>query len=156
MELDDLIKLHETDERLIEINELKGGLPELLNKQKSELDIIHNNQNITENKLKELTSKITSNQNSLNASSDRLEKYNDQLFSVTNTKEYEALISETDQLKTIISDLNQELSQINNEKQELEQLITSNKELIEQLSNSISDNKKVLSDQMSKTDKEEK
>jgi len=135
LKLDDLIKLHETDERLIEINELKGGLPELLNKQKSELDIIHGNQNITENQLQELTSKITSNQSSLNESSDRLEKYNNQLFSVTNTKEYEALISETDQLKTIISDLNQELSQINNEKQELEQLITSNKELIEQLSN---------------------
>ena len=155
MALDDLIKLHETDERLIEIHELKGGLPELLNKQKSELDVINDTQNISEDKLKELNSKISSNQNSLNESSGRLEKYNDQLFSVTKTKEYEALISETDQLKTIISDLNEELSQISDEKQELEQLIESNKELIEELSNSINDNKKTLSTQMSTTEKEE-
>ena len=39
--MDNLIKLHETDERLLEINELKGGLPELVNKEEQELNLIN-------------------------------------------------------------------------------------------------------------------
>ena len=37
-ELNNLIQLHETNERLKEIHELKGNLPEVLNKLKRELD----------------------------------------------------------------------------------------------------------------------
>ena len=155
MALDNLIKLHETDERLLEIDELKGGLPDLVNKQESDLVNINELQTSSEDKLKELDSQLTSNQNSFNKSSDKLEKYNDQLFSVTNNKEYEALISETDQLKSIILDLKNELSNINEKKLELEQLIHSNKKQIEELSDTIKNNKKILSKQMSKTDKEE-
>ena len=43
--MDNLIKLHETDERLLEINELKGGLPELVNKEEQELNLINETQN---------------------------------------------------------------------------------------------------------------
>ena len=155
MALNDLIKLHETDERLIEIHELKGGLPELLDKQTLELGTITDSQGSNETKLKELTSQITSNQIALNESSEKLQKYNDQLFKVKNTKEYEALISETDQLKLVISDLNNQLSNINDEKAELEQLIESNQESIKVLTDKISNNKETLSQQMADTDKEE-
>ena len=151
----DLIKLHETDERLLEIDELKGGLPELLSKKKSKLDTINDTQSSSQTKLKELKTQLISSQNSLNESSDKLKKYNDQLFNVTNTKEYEALISETDQLKEVISNFNNQLVNINDEKLELEQLIESNQQLIEELSNSINSNKKILSKQMSETKKEE-
>ena len=155
MELNNLIKLHETDERLLEINELKGGLPELLDKLQSELGTITDSQTLSADKLKELNSQITSSQNSLNDSSEKLEKYNDQLFKVKNTKEYEALISETDQLKLLISDLNNQLSNINDEKSELEQLIESNQELIKDLTDKIANNKDTLSQQMAETDKED-
>ena len=155
MELNNLIKLHETDARLLEINELKGGLPELLDKLQSELGTITDSQTLSSDKLKELNSQITSSQNSLNDSSEKLEKYNDQLFKVKNTKEYEALISETDQLKLLISDLNNQLSNINDEKSELEQLIESNQESIKELTDKISHNKDTLSQQMKETDKEE-
>ena len=42
--LDNLISLHETDQRLLEIDELKGDLPSLLIKQKSEVDLLSKNQ----------------------------------------------------------------------------------------------------------------
>ena len=103
--MDNLIKLHETDERLLEINELKGGLPELVNKEEKELNLINETQLSSQNKLGELDVQLKTNQNSLDDSSNKLEKYNDQLFNVSNNKEYEALISETDQLKDVISDL---------------------------------------------------
>ena len=155
MELNNLIKLHETDARLLEIHDLKGGLPDLLDKLQSELGTITDSQTLSTDKLKALNSQITSSQNSLNDSSEKLEKYNDQLFKVKNTKEYEALISETDQLKLLISDLNNQLSNINDEKSELEQLIESNQELIKELTNKISHNQDTLSQQMAETDKEE-
>ena len=153
--MDNLIKLHETDERLLEINELKGGLPELVNKEEQELNLINETQLSNQNKLGEIDVQLKTNQNSLDDSSNKLEKYNDQLFNVSNNKEYEALISETDQLKDVISDLKNQVTVINDQKIELEQSIEENQKLIEDLNNSISNNKKILSEQMAETDKEE-
>ena len=153
--LDSLIVIHQANNRLTAINELKGDLPKLLNKQETELDTINSNQNEIKERLKDLDSTLVANQSSLNNNSDQLNKYNDQLFKVTNNKEYEALLLETDHLKSAISNLNNELSNLNIEKQELEELTKSNKDAIKTLSNSIADNTKMLSEQMSETVKEE-
>ena len=125
--LDSLIQLHETNERLKEIQELKGNLPEVLNKLKIELDEINNNQNQNQNELENLNGQITSHQTTLTDSNDKLKKYNDQLFNVTNTKEYEALILETDQLKDLITNLNEEVSDSNTKITDLEAMIETNK-----------------------------
>lgn len=153
--LDSLIQLHETNQRLKEIQELKGNLPELLNKLRVELEEISNNQNDHSIELKDLNGTITTHQTTLTDSNDKLEKYNDQLFNVTNTKEYEALILETDQLKELISNLNQEMSDANTKISELEEKIESNKESIESLSSEITKNEETLSSEMASTDKEE-
>jgi len=153
--LDGLIQLHETNERLREIQELKGNLPEILNRLKLELEEINNNQNHHDVELDDLKGTITTHQTTLNNSNDRLKKYNDQLFNVTNTKEYEALILETDQLKELIINLNQEMSEANTKITELEGMIESNQESIQNLSSEISKNEEDLSSEMAHTDKEE-
>lgn len=153
--LTNLIQLHEANQRLKEIHELKGNLPEVLDTQKLELKEINQNQAQNNSELKDLNGKAVNNQTALSDSNSKLEKYNEQLFNVTNTKEYEALILETDQLKELITNLNQELSDANNQVSVLEQNIESNQEKIEQLSQSITENEKVLSMQMADTDKEE-
>ena len=153
--LDSLIQLHETNERLKEIQDLKGNLPELLNKLRIELEEINTNQNQHNAELEDLNGKVTTHQVTLTESNDKLKKYNDQLFNVTNTKEYEALILETDQLKELISNLNQELSDTNTKISELEVMIESNQEAIQQLSSEITSNEKELSTEMAHTDKEE-
>ena len=86
-ELNNLIQLHETNERLKEIHELKGNLPEVLNKLKIELEDITDKQNQNNTELNTLNGTINSNQTTLTDSNDKLKKYNDQLFNVTNTKE---------------------------------------------------------------------
>tara|TARA_B100001250_G_scaffold263395_1_gene226978 strand:+ start:731 stop:1438 length:708 start_codon:yes stop_codon:yes gene_type:complete len=154
-ELNNLIQLHETNERLKEIQELKGNLPELLNKLKIELESINNNQNQNNLELESLNGQITNQQVTITESNDKLNKYNDQLFNVTNTKEYEALILETDQLKDLISNLNQEMSDANNKISELEEMIKSNQEAIQNLSSEITKNEEELSTEMAHTDKEE-
>ena len=153
--LDSLIQLHETNERLKEIQELKGNLPELLNKLKIELEAVSTNQTHHTIELKGLNGAITSHQTTLTDSNDKLEKYNNQLFNVTNTKEYEALILETDQLKELISNLNEEMSDANTKIAELETKIASNQESIENLSSEITKNEEILSSEMASTDKEE-
>ena len=42
--LDNLVALHKTNERLMEISDLKGDLPELLDKQENELNDMNQNQ----------------------------------------------------------------------------------------------------------------
>jgi len=153
--LDTMIQLHETNERLKEIQELKGNLPELLNKLKYELDAINNTQDQHNADLKELNSTLITQQNSINDSNDKLKKYNDQIFNVTNTKEYEALILETDQLKELIGNLNTEMSEANSKITELEEKVELNKESVEQLSSDISKNEQLLSSEIAHTDKEE-
>ena len=153
--LDSLIQLHETNERLKEIQDLKGHLPELLNKLRIELEEINTNQNQQNTELEDLNGKVTTHQVTLTESNDKLQKYNDQLFNVTNTKEYEALILETDQLKELIANLNQELSDTNTKISELEVMIESNQESIQQISSEITSNEKELSVEMAHTDKEE-
>ena len=153
--VDSLIQLHESNERLKEIQDLKGNLPELLNKLRIELEEINDNQNQHTTELKDLNGQITTHQTTLTESNDKLQKYNDQLFNVTNTKEYEALILETDQLKGLISNLNQEMSDANTKISELEEMIESNKEAIQNLSSEITKNEEDLSTEMAHTDKEE-
>ena len=153
--LDSLIQLHETNERLREIQELKGNLPEVLNKLKLELEEINNNQNQHNVELKDLNGTITNQKTTLNESNDKLKKYNDQLFNVTNTKEYEALILETDQLKELITNLNQEMTEANTKITELEEMVESNQESIKNLSSEINKTEETLSSEMAHTDKEE-
>ena len=153
--LDSLIQLHETNERLKEIHDLKGNLPEVLNRLKLELEEINNNQNQHNVELEDLNGTVTTHQTTLNESNDKLKKYNDQLFNVTNTKEYEALILETDQLKELITNLNQEMSEANTNITELEEMVKSNQESIKNLSSEITKTEKILSSEMANTDKEE-
>tara|TARA_B100002052_G_scaffold153648_1_gene140061 strand:+ start:638 stop:1345 length:708 start_codon:yes stop_codon:yes gene_type:complete len=154
-ELNNLIQLHETNERLKEIHELKGNLPEVLNKLKIELDDINQRQSQNNEELENLNSSLSSNQNTLIDSNDKLKKYNDQLFNVTNTKEYEALILETDQIKELITNLNNEVTDANVNIESLEEEIKNNQESIDQLSSEISKNQEILSTEMAHTDKEE-
>ena len=54
MSLDILIQLHEMNERLAEIDELKGDLPELLNDQKHDFNEMNTNQKDDSLKIDEL------------------------------------------------------------------------------------------------------
>jgi len=154
-ELNSLINLHETNERLIEINELKGDLPGLLADQKLQLQTISTKQKETNKSIKELSKEFSSNQNLVSDNSTKLEQHQAQLFKVTNNKEYDALLLETDHLKNNIVDLNVNLADITKQKEELETLVITDKELIENLSISIKNNSDELDVQMAETGKEE-
>ena len=155
MAFDTLIQLHEAHERLAEINELKGDLPELLSDQENDFDRINKEQKDHSLKIDELSKELNSCQNTLNDHNAKLEKYNNQLLKVTNNKEYDAVLLEIDHLKNIISELDEQISSININKDELSSIIETNNPLIEELSQKIEINKKELDSKMSETEKEE-
>lgn len=155
MALDKLIQIHETNQRLEEINELKGDLPSVLYDQEIEFEKLEEMQKQSSLSLEELSKNLSNHQSSLTDYNNKLEKYNDQLLNVQNNKEYDAVLTEIDHLKTQISDVNSNISSINQEMEETETSIESNKPIIEELSEKISLNKNELSEKMSITEKEE-
>ena len=155
MALDTLIQLHENHQRLAEIDELKGDLPELLSEQKDDFNRMNKEQKDNSSKINTLSKELNSCQTTLTDHNTKLEKYNNQLLKVTNNKEYDAVLLEIDHLKKLITDLNEEISSINIHTDELSSFIETNTPLIEQLSEKIQVNTKELKTKMSETDKEE-
>ena len=153
--LDNLVALHKTNERLMEISDLKGDLPELLDKQENKLNDMNQNQKEYTGKISDLDKELIASQHSLDDAKNKLEESKDQLFKVSNNKEYEALLLETDHLKQMVLDLSQKLSNMNDEKQSVETLMEDNNTEIHTLSDKIEKNKDALAIQMSDTDKEE-
>ena len=155
MALDTLIQLHETHQRLAEIDELKGDLPELLSEQEDDFNRMNQEQKDNSSKIDTLSKELNSCQTTLTDHNTKLEKYNSQLLKVTNNKEYDAVLLEIDHLKKLIADLNEEISSINLHKDELSSFIESNRPLIDELSEKMQVNKKELETKMLETDKEE-
>ena len=155
MALDTLIQLHETHQRLAEIDELKGDLPELLSEQEDDFNRMNQEQKDNSSKIDTLSKELNSCQTTLTDHNTKLEKYNSQLLKVTNNKEYDAVLLEIDHLKKIITDLNEEISSLNLHKDELSSFIETNTPLIDELSEKMQVNKKELETKMLETDKEE-
>ncbi len=155
MVLDKLIQIHEANQRLGEINEMKGDLPSLLYNQELEFNDLEKNQEESETMVKNLSKDLNKHQIDLTSFNTKLEKYNDQLLKVKNNKEYDAVLLEIDHLKNEISTINSEISNINSEIENAESIIEKNKPLMDELSDKISFNKDELKEKMSETEKEE-
>lgn len=155
MALDVLIQIHETNERLAEIHDLKGDLPDLLNQQENQFSDMNDEQKNNTSKIEEISKELTSCQSTLTDYNSKLDKYNNQLLKVTNNKEYDAVLLEIDHLKTQISDINTQISSFNNELESLQSSIDSNVLLIDELSEKIKVNRDELNIMMANTDKEE-
>ena len=100
--LNQLIKLQEIDNRLYEINELKGDLPSKVESQVLELKPIKIKIPKRLNVLKKLL-KSVENLTEVEDFNHKLKKYQDQIYLVTSNKEYDALNAEIDHMKNSIS-----------------------------------------------------
>ncbi|MBT3299469.1 MAG: hypothetical protein HN657_03810 [Candidatus Marinimicrobia bacterium] len=99
MIIENLVKLQDIDTQLTDIEELLGDLPtkveDLNNQEKGLVDIV------TENKsrVKEIDLSCAKNEGKLQDIKEKIEKYKEQLFAVTNNKQYDAMMNEMDFLK---------------------------------------------------------
>tara|TARA_Y100001970_G_C14246889_1_gene868965 strand:- start:3713 stop:4420 length:708 start_codon:yes stop_codon:yes gene_type:complete len=153
--LKSLVELQKVDLRLIEIEELKGGLPETVRDQEGELESFNQDMSSNDNRLNEIQSDLRTAEANIEDFSTKLNKYKDQLYLVKSNKEYDAITKEIDLMKEEISNSENKLLELEEEKSSLEdsKKLTANK--IEEISVNLEKNKNFLVEAMADTKSEE-
>ena len=154
MSITNLVELQEIDSQLEDLNSLLGDLPKMveeLNEQESRLlDKIEKN--------KTRLKKINLNSNkSETANADIQEKINkltDQLFLVTNNKQYDALTHEIDYLKEQKEDHESHLLSYIEEKEILDKEVSEDEKFLEELKTDLGSRRKKLEAALSETAEE--
>jgi len=94
-----LVELQTIDTKLKDINDLLGDLPSRVKELDQQEDTIKANLEKGQIRLKELEVKLHRAEVRIAEINDKINKYKDQLFLVTNNKQYDALMHEIDHLK---------------------------------------------------------
>ena len=94
-----LVELQTIDTKLKDINDLLGDLPSRVKELDQQEDTIKTNLEKSKIRLKELEVKLHRAEVRIAEINDKINKYKDQLFLVTNNKQYDALMHEIDHLK---------------------------------------------------------
>ena len=94
-----LVELQTIDTKLKDINDLLGDLPSRVKELDQQEDTIKANLEKGQTRLKELEVKLHRAEVRITEINDKINKYKDQLFLVTNNKQYDALMHEIDHLK---------------------------------------------------------
>ena len=118
--LESLVELQKIDLRLIEIEDLKGGLPETVRDQECELESFNQDMSSNDNRLNEIQSDLRTAEANIEDFSTKLNKYKDQLYLVKSNKEYDAITKEIDLMKEEISNSENKLLELEEEKSSLE------------------------------------
>tara|TARA_Y100000992_G_scaffold9595_1_gene5970 strand:- start:77 stop:781 length:705 start_codon:yes stop_codon:yes gene_type:complete len=130
----ELIALQKIDLQLQDIESLLGDLPKkveaLVNEEKELTDNVEN----AKARLKELDLELNKCDSSIEETKVKIDKQKDQLFLVTNNKQYDALQLEIDHLKKEMDDLETKSLEFSEEKENLEEETKSNEENLDSLS----------------------
>ena len=150
-----LIELQKIDSRLLEIEEIKGDLPRIVEKTKKlvvdlNVSVNENNDSITEieKKIRDLSAKI-------NDSNEKLKKYKDQLYLVKSNKEYDALMLEIDHIKEFLDGVETNILELEDQKTDLKEKNKSNELDIKSNEEYLNESTLELEDAMSSTKSEE-
>ena len=150
-----LIALQRIDTRLLEIEQIKGDLPTIVEKTEKKVndlkeEVIDNNQSIEEieKTIRGLGSKV-------NDSNEKLAKYKDQLYLVTSNKEYDALMLEIDHIKEFLDGVETNILELEEKKTAFEEGNKSNELDIKSNQENLDESIVELKDAMLSTKSEE-
>ena len=99
MSMEKLIELQGIDTKLRDLNDLLGDLPSKVEELDQQEESIKNSLVEQKDRLKELEVEMHKRDVSIAQINDKINKFKDQLFLVTNNKQYDALMLEIDHLK---------------------------------------------------------
>jgi hypothetical protein len=154
MSITNLVELQEIDSQLEDLNNLLGDLPKMveeLNEQESGLQTKINNDKIS---LKDVNPNTNKSETTNSALQEKINKLTDQLFLVTNNKQYDALTTEIEHLKNQKEEHESLIISYMEEKEILEKNITENETQIEELKNDLDIRRKKLDEALSDTAEE--
>ena len=124
-ELEYLVSLQKIDTELLEINELKGDLPQIVDNLEKSISSIEKELEFNQAREKEIIHEIKDNESQIEDNKEHLKRYQDQLYLVTSNKEYDALTSEIDTVRQKIDAAEYKILELNEEIQSLKESIKS-------------------------------
>ena len=154
MSITHLVELQDIDSRLDDLNGLLGDLPKMveeLNEQESRLI-----SKLKENKtrLKEINLRLKKSETANSEIQEKINKLTDQLFLVTNNKQYDALTNEIDHFKEQKDENDSHIILSMDEKEILEKSISENETSLEDLKTNLGIRRKKLETALSETSEE--
>ena len=142
--MEQLIRLQNIDTKLKDLNDLLGDLPskveDLNNQEESTKDSITSKKS----RSKELNVEINKTELDVSALIGKIDKLKDQLFLVTNNKQYDALMTEIDHLKEKRTGSENKLIELMEEKESTIELIGSMESELQSLSETLTVRRKKL------------
>ena len=115
--MEQLVRLQDIDTKLKDLDDLLGDLPSKVEELDTKEQSIKNELDENKQNLKTLGIEINKKELNLNDSSIKIDKLKDQLYLVTNNKQYDALMVEIDHLKDQKSNCETESIELMEEKE---------------------------------------
>ena len=150
-ELDQLIELQKIDNQLIEIKELKGELPQLVEQLENEIEEYKESNKKNKERIEEIEKLTRKAERDIEDLEEKQSKYEDQLYLVTSNKEYDAITAEIETVKKKISENEYNILEWEEEEEELKEQIKSNNIELEEKEKKLEKNKKKLEETRKKT-----
>ena len=152
---DKLIDLHKIEKRLLDINSLRGDLPNKINIINKKIDSLVSENSQNQSRLEEIEKRKKVLNNELSDIEGKVNTLNEQMYKVKSNREYEALLTEIDHLNNENVNILKELEDFDEEIQNIESSISSNNEVLEELNKELSNKEDELTDTNSEFQKEE-
>ena len=132
--MEQLIRLQNIDTKLKDLSDLLGDLPSKVEDLNNQEESIKNLITSKKSRSKELDLEISKKELEISDLSGKIDKLKDQLFLVTNNKQYDALMAEIDHLKEKRASFENELIELMEEKELTVELINSKESELQSLS----------------------
>ena len=136
--IQDLIELQKIDSQLAEIEELLGDLPIKVTELKNKEDSLTSDFERGKSRLKEIALEQHKTEMNLAEFKEKIDKLKDQLFLVTNNRQYDALMLEIDHLKENLDRNETTELELLEEKYQLAEQVKSQEQSLESLSKELS------------------
>ena len=144
MSIAHLIELQEIDSQLDDLNSLLGDLPKMVDDLNAQEDSLIIKVDEDKKRSKDLNLSLSKSETANKTIQEKIDKLTDQLFLVTNNKQYDALTLEIDHLKEKKEDHESQILAHIEENEELEKNIGENEKLLTELKSDLDIRRKKL------------
>lgn len=153
--LDRLIELQEVDLKLSEIEELRGNLPQEVERLKLDLEETKITLKKSDKRIDEINKSIREIEGNISQANVKLKKYKEQLYAVTTNKEYDALTHEIETLQNAINESENQTLDLMVERETNEEGNKNSLALSEEIKQDLDSRKKELKKRIEETKSDE-
>ena len=151
MSISHLIELQEIDSQLDDLNSFLGDLPKMVDDLNSQEHSLITKVEEDKKRSKDINLSLNKSESANKTIQEKIDKLTDQLFLVTNNKQYDALTVEIDHLKEKKEDYESKIIEHIEENEVLEKSIVENEKLLTELKSDLDVRRKKLEAALSET-----